>query len=132
MAEGYETHVSEYYDETGIPRNIFLTTALWPKHFRGLTRAMIFDDKIQIIQGDTLTYPLQEGAVKPFEKDFAGNLLRSLPGVSMENGLLTINGKPIHCVGMERENFSEYSYNNMVDHLLQMEIVKDGERASEE
>jgi hypothetical protein len=132
MAEGYETHVSEYYDETGRPRNIFLTTALWPKHFRGLTRAMIFDDKIQIIQGDTLTYPLQEGAVKPFEKDFAGNLLRSLPGVSMENGLLTINGKPIHCVGMERENFSEYSYNNMVDHLLQMEIVKDGERASEE
>lgn len=45
----------------------------------------------------------------------------------MENGLLTVNGKPIHCVGMKRENFSEFFFKGMVDYLVWKQIGKEAE-----
>ena len=74
---------------------------------RVLNEVIISSDKVEVsIQGDTTTYPV-ENAFKTFEGDWAGDLLRGLPGFSMENGCLTHNGQLIHRVKVNGFQFNE-------------------------
>ena len=81
-----------------------------------LNEVIISSDKVEVsIQGDTTTYPV-ENAFKTFEGDWAGDLLRGLPGFSMENGYLTHNGQLIHRVkvnGFEGRELTDIIISNI-------------------
>ena len=78
-----------------------------------LNEVTVLPDRVRVtLGGDTLEF--QSGGLKTFEGDFMGNFLRSLPGFSIDNGSLTVNGQLIHRVNLG----STEDYKNLQEYLV--------------
>ena len=107
MAEGFETFElsNKAFVWLGLPGDWF--TIFPPRVAKELNKVTIFADKVQfIVRGDTTEYKVD--AFKTFEGDWAGDLLRKFPGVSTANGVLTMNGEPIHMVDVD--NWKKFNF----------------------
>ena len=113
-AEGFEERVLPF--EAKRERKNCIMLYVGCEENRVLNEVIISSDKVEVsIQGDTTTYPV-ENAFKTFEGDWAGDLLRGLPGFSMENGYLTHNGQIIHRVkvnGFEGRELTDIIISNI-------------------
>jgi hypothetical protein len=109
--EGFEERVLPF--EAKRERKNCVTLYVGCEENRVLNEVTISSDKVEVsIQGETTTYPV-ENAFKTFEGDWAGDLLRGLPGFAMKNGCLTQNGQLIH-----RVKVNGFKYRELMDIII--------------
>ena len=107
-------------------RECIFVIGLAPKTIKnGLNHVIILDDKIQVKLGsETLEYPI--GPFETLKGDFVGNLLRRLPGFDVEKGLLTVNGKPIHYIFVDKEKISTDKYPSIIEnHIVGIKQIEE-------
>lgn len=124
MAEGYDSGSRSF--SIMEERECIFVIGLAPKTIKnGLNHVIILDDKIQVKLGsETLEYPI--GPFETLKGDFVGNLLRRLPGFDVGNGLLTVNGKPIHYIFVDKEKISTDKYPSIIEnHIVGIKQIEE-------
>jgi|GEM_PF-6074015 len=90
-----------------------------------VNEVIVFSDKVQlVINGDTLEHRVPPISAGDINRVFVDSLLKNLPGASMKDGTLTVNGEP-----MNRLNLDSFG---TVHEFIKKEQIKDLEEIKQE